>query len=69
MNIEDISNEIRNVESSIKSDTEELNYPETHKNDTRIKELMDSLDDKSQYLLELKKQYNNLFKKLTIYIV
>jgi hypothetical protein len=63
-NIEEIAQEIKKTEAIIKSLSSSLSKDIGSTKD--FKELADSLEEKTQHLVELKTMYNDLYKKLII---
>ncbi len=72
MNIEEITAEIKKTELNLKNCTYSVQNEQFSSNDkensiegkTDFKEYMNLLEEKAEYLFELKKRYNFLYKKL-----
>ena len=70
MNIEELANEIRKTEHDLKNysinlKTHEISTLDSNEHNTcEHKDYMNMLEEKTEYLLELKKRYAYLYKKL-----
>jgi flagellin-specific chaperone FliS len=66
MNIQEIAQEITKTENIIKNISVSLNRESVNNLTKEFKDLADQMEEKTQYLFELKSLYNDLYKKLTI---